>query len=195
MKIVIAGGGLTGLSAALDLVEHEVIIVDMKQELGTPCNSPGWIENLSLIPSKLGYKNNCFRRGWLEKNMAIMATQQGVDIKLKTRIIGFEDGLITSSGKISGDIYIDALGEKSPTNLVLTNIDMLRPLSRELIQWYGGISIGSQKWTRDDGTGEVWWTENEPKENWLELMQGKHPQKLGADAAIIRGKELASQVK
>jgi hypothetical protein len=167
----------------------------MKQELGTPCNSPGWIENLSLIPSKLGYESNCFRRGWLEKNMAIMATKQGVEMKLKTKIIGFEDGLITSSGKVSGDIYIDALGEKSVTNLVLTNIKMLRPPSRKLIQWYGGISIGSQKWTRKDGTGEIWWTENEPIENWLELMQGKHPKKLGADAAIIRGKELASQVK
>jgi len=195
MKVIIAGGGLTGLSAALDLMEHEVIIIDMKQELGTPCNSPGWIENLSLIPPKLGYENNCFRRGWLEKNMAIMATKQGVDIKLKTRIIGFENGLITSSGKVSGDIYIDALGEKSVTNLVLTDIKMLRPPSRKLIQWYGGISICSQKWTRKDGTGEIWWTENEPKETWLELMRGKHPKKLGADAAIIRGKELASQVK
>jgi flavin-dependent dehydrogenase len=195
MKIIIAGGGLTGLSAALDLVEHEVIIVDMKQELGTPCNSPGWIENLSLIPSKLGYENNSFRRSWLEKNMAIMATQQGVDIKLKTRIIGFEDGLITSYGKVNGDIYIDALGEKSKSNLVLTDIEMLRPPSRKLIQWYGGISIGSQEWTRGDGTGETWWTENEPTENWLELMEGKHPKKLGADAAIIRGKELASRVK
>ena len=195
MKIIIAGGGLTGLSAALDLIEHEVIIVDMKQELGTPCNSPGWIENLSLIPSKLGYENNSFRRSWLEKNMAIMATQQGVDIKLKTRIIGFEDGLITSYGKINGDIYIDALGEKSKSNLVLTNIEMLRPPSRKLIQWYGGISIGSQGWTREDGTGETWWTENEPTEKWLELMEGKHPKKLGADAAIIRGKELASRVK
>lgn len=195
MKVIIAGGGLTGLSAALDLKEHDVIIIDMKQELGTPSNSPGWIENLSLIPSKLNYKNNSFRRNWLEKNMAILATQQGVDIKLKTRIIGFEDGLITSSGKVSGDIYIDALGEKATSNLVLTNIEMLRPPSRKLIQWYGGISIGSQGWTREDGTGEVWWTENEPKENWLELMQGKHPEKLGADAAIIRGRELASQVK
>ena len=195
MKVIIAGGGLTGLSAALDLKEHDVIIIDMKQELGTPSNSPGWIENLSLIPSKLNYKNNSFRRNWLEKNMAILATQQGVDIKLKTRIIGFEDGLITSSGKVSGDIYIDALGEKATLNLVLTNIEMLRPPSRKLIQWYGGISIGSQGWTREDGTGEVWWTENEPKENWLELMQGKHPEKLGADAAIIRGRELASQVK
>jgi len=195
MKVIIAGGGLTGLSAALDLIEHEVIIIDMKQELGTPCNSPGWIENLSLIPSELCYENNSFRRSWLEKNMAIMATQQGVEIQLKTRIIGFEDGLITSSGKVSGDIYIDALGEKSVTNLVLTNIKMLRPPSRKLIQWYGGISLGSQKWTREDGTGEIWWTENKPIENWLELMQGKHPEKLGADAAIIRGKELAFQVK
>jgi len=195
MKIIIAGGGLTGLSAALDLVEHEVVIVDMKQELGTPCNSPGWIENLSLIPSKLGYENNSFRRSWLEKNMAIMATQQGVDIKLKTRIIAFEDGLITSYGKVNGDIYIDALGEKSKSSLVLTNIKMLRPPSRKLIQWYGGISIGSQGWTREDGTGETWWTENEPTEKWLELMEGKHPKKLGADAAIIRGKELASRVK
>ena len=195
MKVIIAGGGLTGLSAALDLMEHEVIIIDMKQELGTPCNSPGWIENLSLIPPNLGYENNCFRRGWLEKNMAIMATKQGVDIKLKTRIICFEDGLITSSGKVSGDIYIDALGEKSITNLVLTDIKMLRPPPRKLIQWYGGISIDSQKWTRKDGTGEIWWTEDEPIEKWLELMQGKHPKKLGADAAIIRGKELASQVK
>ena len=116
MKIIIAGGGLTGLSAALDLIEHEVIIVDMKQELGTPCNSPGWIENLSLIPSNLGYENNCFRRSWLEKDMAIMATQQGVSIRLKTRIIGFEDGLITSFGKVSGVIYIDALGEKSTSS-------------------------------------------------------------------------------
>ena len=41
MKVIIAGGGLTGLSAPLDLMQHEVIIIDMKQELGTPCNSPG----------------------------------------------------------------------------------------------------------------------------------------------------------
>ena len=124
-----------------------------------------------------------------------MATHQGVDIKLKTRIIGFEDGLITSYGKVNGDIYIDALGEKSKSSLVLTNIKMLRPPSRKLIQWYGGISIGSQGWTREDGTGETWWTENEPTEKWLELMEGKHPKNLGADAAIIRGKELASRVK
>ena len=51
MNIIIAGGGLTGLSAALELSHHDVTVIDSKQELGTPVRSPGIIGDESLLIS------------------------------------------------------------------------------------------------------------------------------------------------
>ena len=43
--IQIAGGGLTGLSCALELLDngHKVEIFEARQEIGNPVRSPGWI--------------------------------------------------------------------------------------------------------------------------------------------------------
>ena len=66
MNIIIAGGGLTGLSAALELSHYDVTLIDSKQELGTPVRSPGIIDDESLLISgikdKIQFNNGCFRR-------------------------------------------------------------------------------------------------------------------------------------
>ena len=201
MKVVIAGAGLTGLSAALEF--EEVILVDAKQELGTPCRSPGMFSDVSLLPEDIGFMHagtNCLRRSWLEKNLAISAVSRGVDMRLKTRIIGFDNGLVTSQGMIRGDVYIDALGWKSSSqgwpgdSSALRSVDMIRPSERQLIDWYGYISNSGEGYSRADGTVEIW-SQDPIDGNWLEIMRGEHPQELLLDNAIIRGRELASRVK
>ena len=213
MNIIIAGAGLTGLSAALELSKYQVTLIDAKQEIGTPSRSPGLIDDDSLLISgikdKIQYNNGCFRRSWLEKSMAIRAIEQGVDIMLKTRISGFDEGLILKgpnvkdSDKLVGDVYIDLLGEKTVysgwpgESKILRNHDIIRPPSRKLYSWEGGISISGYENTRADGTGEVWWRDEppfHPKEGWLERMSGEHPSNISADAAILRGIECAEKI-
>ena len=213
MDIVIAGGGLTGLSAALELNEHRVTIIEARQEIGSPTRSPGYIVDTSLIPIDefefLQLENNCFRRSWLEKQMAIQAIENGVEILVKTRIVGFEEGLSLkgagpgSPTSIEGDVYIDALGEKSiypgwfGNSGILREIEMIRPPSRNMFEWQGGVSNMNSNWMRADGTSEIWWRNDPPVEpvgGWLERMSGEHPIELGADAAIIRGIESARKV-
>jgi|TARA_B100000959_G_C14715418_1_gene514658 flavin-dependent dehydrogenase len=213
MHIVIAGGGLTGLSAALELNDHQVTIIDARQEIGSPTRSPGYISDISLIPIDefefLQLKGNCFRRSWLEKQMAIQAIENGVEIIVKTRIVGFQDGFnlrgagAGSLSSIKGDVYIDALGNKSlypgwsGDSGVIDDIEMIRPPTRDIIEWQGGIMNMESDWMRADGTSEIWWRNEPPVEpvgGWLERMSGEHPLELGADAAIIRGIESARKV-
>jgi len=213
MNIIIAGGGLTGLSAALELSHHDVTLIDSKQELGTPVRSPGIIDDESLLISgikdKIQFNNGCFRRSWLEKAMAIKVIEQGSKIMLKTRIVGYDDGLILKGSqigipeKMNADVYIDLLGEKSSypgwfgESKILQNEEMIRPPSRKLVNWKGGISISGGEYTRADGTGETWWRDEAPfipTEGWLEQMSGEHPEKISADAAIIRGIECAEKI-
>ena len=213
MQVIIAGGGLTGLSAALSLNGHDITIIDARQELGTPTRSPGFIQDTTLLednlPLQLQLNCNSFRRAWLEKGLATMAIEKGVKILIKTRVRGFEDGLlITGAGAdpssiIRGDVYIDALGEKSihtgwPGNSSsLEDVEMLRPPSRKLVPWQGAITNMETEWMRADGTSEIWWKKEPPfypKDGWLEQMSGEHPEKIGADAAILRGRELARRV-
>ena len=75
--IEIAGGGLCGLSCAMELLENNfnVTIYEARQEIGNPVRSPGIIKNLSnnLIkktaakPTEYGW---ALRREWLEKELA-----------------------------------------------------------------------------------------------------------------------------
>ena len=213
MHIVIAGGGLTGLSAALELRNHQVTIVEVKQEIGSPTRSPGYIADTSLIPidefNFLQLKDNYFRRSWLEKQMAIQAIENGVEIIVKTKIVGFEEGLLLKGAGpgapslISGDVFIDALGEKSiypgwpGDSRILRKFEMIRPPPRKIFEWQGGITNTDLDWMRADGTSEIWWRNEppiEPEDGWLERMSGEHPIELGADAAIIRGIESARKV-
>ncbi len=213
MEVVIAGGGLTGLSAALELHDHQVTIVEAKQEIGSPTRSPGYIADTSLIPidefNFLQLKNNYFRRAWLEKQMAIQAIENGVIILVKTRIVGFEEGLLLrgagpgAPSMLRGDVFIDTLGQKSiypgwsGNSEILRDFEMIRPPTRKIFEWQGGITNTNLDWMRADGTSEIWWQNEppiEPEGGWLERMSGEHPIELGADAAITRGIESARKV-
>ena len=79
-EIIIIGGGLTGLSCAVKLIENniqasDITIYEARQEIGNPVRSPGIIKNLpedfiektSAKKIEFGW---AFRREWYEKELA-----------------------------------------------------------------------------------------------------------------------------
>jgi hypothetical protein len=104
---------------------------------------------------------------------------------------------------IRGDVFIDTLGQKSiypgwsGSSKILRDFEMIRPPTRKIFEWQGGITNTNLDWMRADGTSEIWWRNEppiEPEGGWLERMSGEHPIELGADAAITRGIESARKV-
>ena len=141
MEIIIAGGGLTGLSCSYELQKVGIItkIIDFRQEIGSPTRSPGvirdnefwnlWCKDFNLYPQCSFYNNqnglSGIRREWLEKNIAIELGKSGIKIfpKRKIDIVNYDNRfeIITnkdskrSNEKYNCDIIIDALGNKKQT--------------------------------------------------------------------------------
>ena len=199
--ISIAGGGLRGLSCAMELLSNnfEVTIYETRQEIGNPVRSPGIIKNLnseyiSKCNAKLTDNGWGLRRDWLEKQLAKSVLDKGGKIILKTE---------------APEGSIDCRGGKSPapgwpsTNNVDAN----------LVVWNGGITIKTNLpnefevnkfeenkfcFEHSDGLIECWIIGDLPEapQGWLELISGEHPnstEMIWADESILEGKELATK--
>jgi len=207
--IQIAGGGLTGLSCALELLDnnYNIEIFEARQEIGNPVRSPGWItidlkdrikRSSSALLTKHGW---ALRREWLEKALAIEVVDKGGIIHLKHRIKKPIDA-------------IDCLGNKTPISGWFGKSDILQK-KQKLTPWVGGIVIQADLpkefsintieenklcLQRGDGLIECWQRysfSSIPVKGWLELMNGDHPHDimgLCGDHAINFGKKLAREV-
>lgn len=115
MRVLIAGGGCSGLAAAVTLAEArvagrldgatEVWLVDARQELGSPVRLPGWLvdverwmpwlqaRGLAHVAALKVHENGhgSVRREWVEKSLAIEAVARGVRTRLKQRIVALEE--------------------------------------------------------------------------------------------------------
>ena len=140
MDVIIAGGGLTGLSCAFELQKFGIksTIIDFRQEIGSPTRSPGLIRDIDYWNNwrkTFNLDSNCdfiendngfsgIRREWLEKNLAIELGKKGINILMKRKI----DHLLIENKKINlitnekskrscktftCDFVVDALGNKS----------------------------------------------------------------------------------
>ena len=207
--IKIAGGGLTGLSCALELIEngYEVEIFEARQEIGNPVRSPGWLTiDLGEKINKASSANQsehgwALRREWLERSLAIQVVDKGGLIHLKHQIKQPIDA-------------IDCLGNKTQIPGWPGRNDVLNK-KEKLTKWVGGVVIKDYLPTgfdinsieenklclqRGDGLIECWERNSfssNPQKGWLELMDGEHPHDimgLCGDHAINLGKKLALEV-
>ena len=201
LVIEIAGGGLCGLSCAMELLENNfnVTIYEARQEIGNPVRSPGIIKNLSnnLIkktaakPTEYGW---ALRREWLEKELAKQVVDLGGIIKLKTKAP--MDAIDCTGGKSIAPGWPNAGSKKG------------------LVTWNGGIVIKSNtpdefeidnlssdrfSFERGDGLVECWIRGDlpRPSQGWLEIIQGEHPNnvdQIWADEAIMEGRKTAKNI-
>ena len=207
--IKIAGGGLTGLSCALELIEngYEVEIFEARQEIGNPVRSPGWLtidlgEKINKASSAHQSEHGwALRREWLERSLAIQVVDKGGLIHLKHQIKQPIDA-------------IDCLGNKTQIPGWPGRNDVLNK-KEKLTKWVGGVVIKDDLPTgfninsieenklclqRGDGLIECWERNSfssNPQKGWLELMDGEHPHDimgLCGDHAINLGKKLALEV-
>ena len=199
--IEIAGGGLCGLSCAMELLKNNfsVTIYEARQEIGNPVRSPGIIKELNnnlikITAAKATEYGWALRREWLEKELAKQVVDLGGVIKLKTR---------------SPDNAIDCTGGKS-----IAPGWPCRGLKNGLVNWNGGIvikpnlpdefeinNLSSDRFSfeRGDGLVECWIRGDLPRptQGWLEIIQGEHPEnvdEIWADEAIIEGKKTAQNI-
>ncbi len=161
-KIVIIGGGLTGLSCAFKLIQMEIkpsniTIFEARQEIGSPTRSPGiakksknieiLIDKIKLQPlTLLNLDDNLFsfRREWLEKSLSIYLTKLGCKINLKTTVT---ESLINKLEK--NKIIINCAGYKTKssgfpgdfTNFINSKNLMISLNSKKLIPWKGYLSV------------------------------------------------------
>ena len=199
--INIAGGGICGLSCALELLKNniQVTIYEARQEIGNPVRSPGIIKNLdSKFIKKTAAKPNGYgwalRREWLEKEFAKQVVDMGGTIILKTKAP--KDSIDCTGGK--------SIAPGWPS----------QGTNKNLTLWKGGIVIKSDipedfeldqlssdrfSFERGDGLVECWIRGDlpRPKQGWLEIMEGEHPEpvdEIWADEAITEGQKTAHTI-
>lgn len=188
---LIINDGLKGLVCAIELAKtgKKVIIIDERQEIGTPVNTPGlirtqevynWITTFDLstktnINSFFYNEENWYglRMEWLEKSLVRIATSHGVEIFLKTRV--------TSVNKNNGGEYVTISGAGRNNNSKLSGViidctgnNLFNNL--QVKKWFGGVANGHDmpyEWRengwvdeklmipRKDGTIECWTTNRE----------------------------------
>jgi len=216
MSFIIAGGGLSGLSCAYELLNRgeEVTIIEARAEIGIPTRSPGYsTKKHDLIESRLDEicgmnweRGFSFRREWLEKHLAINLTEMGCSIHTRTRIVsGDENGVVfqgagpIGNGKLEGKV-IDMLGSKTQTAGWFGDCEALNPKTKQEI-WHGGLCIKRNHpkpklwFERADGLIECWWQDNinTPENGWLEIFSGEHQSPPDAYVSIELGIESAIQ--
>ena len=178
MRILVIGGGLTGLSCAHELhfQGHDVTIVESRAEIGHPQDKPGLVTgeiDLSEFAPQIYLTDTGCRRAWLAKSMA---QQLPITYILRTQ---------SSSITQQFDRTIDTSTTSSTT-------------------WWGGVTLTGREPPaeiiahRSDGTVECWTTDPLPEVegSWLELFTGTFDEAhASVDASISRGIELASEPK
>jgi len=162
-KFIIIGGGLTGLSCAVKLIQMEINpknieIFEARQEIGSPTRSPGVafntnntsdllniikIQPLTLMNNENNYLT--FRREWLEKSILIYLTNAGCKINLKSKITN------TNLKKYFNKNYkiINCAGKKKKSSGFPADFNDFNQYEKELINfnfgklvnWYGHHSI------------------------------------------------------
>ncbi len=166
-KFIIIGGGLTGLSCAIKLIQMEINptnieIFEARQEIGSPTRSPGIalnsknfenllniikIQPLTLINLEKNFFT--FRREWFEKSILIHLTKLGCKIHLKSKITKEKlENFFIKEYKI-----INCAGKKKKsqgfsadyTDFITNNKKIISNDFNNLINWYGYLSIKKQK--------------------------------------------------
>ena len=171
-KFIIIGGGLTGLTCAMKLIQMEIIpsnikIFEARQEIGSPTRSPGIAINsqnfkelfniIKIQPlTLLNNENNIltFRREWLEKSILIYLANLNCNIYLKKRITE------TNLKKYINENYkiINCAGEKKKssgfpadyTDFINTKNNIINYNFNKLIDWYGYLSLEPQETKFED---------------------------------------------
>ena len=172
-KIIIIGGGLTGLSCAVKLIENnikasDITIYEARQEIGSPTRSPGiaiYSENTEFIFNKIkmqkltleNFQENIisFRREWLEKSILIFLTQKGCNIKLKSKITDKE---INEFFKIENITIINCAGNKRKssgfpadyTDFMNTKKKMIKYDYPSSVKWYGYLSTDNNEFKNQE---------------------------------------------
>lgn len=216
MTYIIAGGGLSGLSCANELINRgeQVTIIEARAEIGIPTRSPGFSsKKFELITSRLGHicgmkwkDGYSFRREWLEKHIAIELAKKGCEILTRTRITSGDENFVEfqgagpiGKGRLEGKV-IDILGSKSKNAGWFGDCEVLNKKTKNKM-WNGGLCIEENHpkpdiwFKRGDGLIECWWQGDltPPKNGWLEVFSGEHPSQPDASNSILRGIESAKQ--
>jgi len=203
--ISIIGAGLKGLSCGLTLQDHgySVKIIEVRQEIGNPVRSPGWltepleedIMNLSKsFETSIGFS---VRREWLERALATKLTSNGGQIVLKNH------------HQIHSAKEIDCTGHKTQ----FPGWPISSKQNNNYCIWYGGLSLiddipsdfelNTVNKTnfciaRYDGLAECWANHpmKEPTKGWIEIMQGEHHKNIkmiSATNSIKKGQLIAAE--
>lgn len=172
-EIIIIGGGLTGLSCAVKLIENniqasDITIYEARQEIGSPTRSPGiasYSKNTEFIFNKIkmqkltleNLQENIisFRREWLEKSILIFLTKKGCNIKLKSKITDKE---INEFFKIENITIINCAGNKRKssgfpadyTDFMNTKKKMIKYDYPSSVKWYGYLSTDNNEFKNQE---------------------------------------------
>lgn len=172
-KIIIIGGGLTGLSCAIKLIENnikpsDITIYEARQEIGSPTRSPGiafYSKNTEFIFNKIkmqkltleNLQENIisFRREWLEKSILIFLTKKGCNINLKSKITNRE---INDFFNLKNTTIINCAGNKKKssgfpadyTDFMNTKKKIISYNYSNSIKWYGYLSTDNNEFKNEE---------------------------------------------
>ena len=172
-EIIIIGGGLTGLSCAVKLIENniqasDITIYEARQEIGSPTRSPGiasYSKNTEFIFNKIkmqkltleNLEENIisFRREWLEKSILISLTKKGCNINLKSKITDKE---LNEFFKIENITVINCAGNKKKssgfpadyTDFMNTKNKIISFNYSNSVKWYGYLSTNNNEFKNEE---------------------------------------------